>query len=126
MKPGLEYRVTVSEQVLHSNLLFATDLDAHTLLLVHIRPHHLTFSEFKSFQCAEIVKQRSDGRQKLLLTTPARASLRRAIPHTASPVASTRRARSRARTTARAKARNERGMSGKAHLQVRYLLTQSF
>ena len=129
---GLEYRVQISEWLLHSSkddyLFSPTDKDAHAPLLIHITPQHFSAADLRATQRAETKvdrnarrKERQKTRRRQLVALRhlpvalrlQRLRLNQRLPPTrASPkvTRAARRARRGTSTTARAKARSERGL----------------
>ena len=67
--PGLEYRVAVSEWLLHSSkddydyLFSPSDKDSHTSLLIHLNPRHFSSSDIRAQKRSE-TKMDSNVRRK--------------------------------------------------------------
>ncbi|CAE7464111.1 unnamed protein product [Symbiodinium natans] len=67
-KGSMEYKVSVSEFLLHSTknhfLLKPSDNDSHTPLLLHIAPNWMKFSEKKTYRSKESILQASQSRKE--------------------------------------------------------------
>ena len=67
-RPGLEYKVQVSEWLLHSSkddhLFSPTDKDSHAPLLVHLHPHHFTAADLRATQRPESKMDRNMRRKE--------------------------------------------------------------
>ena len=67
-RPGLEYRVQVSEWLLHSSkddyLFSPTDKDAHAPLLIHITPRHFSAADLRATQRPESKMDRNARRKE--------------------------------------------------------------
>ena len=77
-RPGLEYKVQVSERLLHSSkddyLFSPTDKDSHVPLLIHILPRHFSGADLRATQRPESKMDRNTSkkeRQKLHKTQAA-------------------------------------------------------
>ena len=67
-KGSMEYKVSVSEFLLHSTknhfLLTPSDNDSHTPLLLHVAPNWRKFSEKKTYRSKELILQASQSRKE--------------------------------------------------------------
>ena len=67
-KGSMEYKVSVSEFLLHSTknhfLLKPSDTDSHTPRLLHIAPNWMKFSEKKTYRSKESILQASQSRKE--------------------------------------------------------------
>ena len=76
--PGLEYRVQISEWLLHSSkddyLFSPTDKDAHAPLLIHITPQHFSAADLRATQRAETKVDRNARRKERQKINKAQAA----------------------------------------------------
>ena len=77
-RPGLEYRIQISEWLLHSSkddyLFSPTDKDAHAPLLIHITPQHFSASDLRATQRTQTKVDRNARRKERQKINKAQAS----------------------------------------------------
>ena len=106
--PGLEYRIQISEWLLHSSkddyLFSPTDKDAHAPLLIHITPQHFSASDLRATQRTQTKVDRNARRKERQKINKAQASSSTPAPTsgTAAPVTPPK----AAPTSAKGKTRN--------------------
>ena len=85
-RPGLEYRVQVSEWLLHSSkddyLFSPTDKDAHAPLLIHITPRHFSAADLRATQRGETKVDRNARRKERQKINKAQAASGTSAPTT--------------------------------------------
>ena len=107
-RPGLEYRIQISEWLLHSSkddyLFSPTDKDAHAPLLIHITPQHFSASDLRATQRTQTKVDRNARRKERQKINKAQASSSTPAPTsgTAAPVTPPK----AAPTSAKGKTRN--------------------
>ena len=107
-RPGLEYRIQISEWLLHSSkddyLFSPTDKDAHAPLLIHITPQHFSASDLRATQRTQTKVDRNARRKERQKINKAQASSSTPAPTsgTAAPTTPPK----AAPTSAKGKARN--------------------